>query len=189
MTQMDLLNWINYQLNSIGFPILTKTENETLNLVYNLLQVLEKETNYSKVLSNDYKSLQDSYKTLETSGVKINVKNEQLHKELLRLELDLKSKSEILEGNKTQITKLKEEINSLKKSCISLKTQYNHESRQKAIQIEGLKDLINHKLNSQNKLKIINLKNGLVLDKSKNGVKEVNFAIHENLRGFHAQFS
>lgn len=142
----DINSWVNYQLNALGFPLVSKNEN--IKILYNVLLVLDKETKYSQNLSQDLQIIEKHNKELENENENLVKKKSSLLQKLDSLQLQLQESNQKFQNEKAKVGKLKEEVVSLKKSLASLRSLHNHETRGKSIQIDQLKDLINQKLNA-----------------------------------------
>lgn len=142
----ELVNYVNYKLNALGFPLLSKQEN--LKIVYNLLVVLEKENTYSTTVQHELSLKEKDLVKVEEEVVALKKKYKNLQDNYEKLLVKNKELQDSRDSDKLESVKIKEDIVSLKKSLNSLKTLHVHEIRGKSNQIESLKQVINKKMNS-----------------------------------------
>ena len=142
----EIVNYVNYQLNSLGFPLLSKQDN--IKIVYNLLLVLEKESTFSRTVQQELSRERLNSSQLEDALDSLKKKFKSCQENYGKLQQNLQDLTDTRERDKSLLGKVKEEVVSLKKSLSSLKTLHVHEIRGKSNQIESLKQVINKKMNS-----------------------------------------
>jgi chromosome segregation ATPase len=142
----EIVNYVNYQLNSLGFPLLSKQDN--IKIVYNLLLVLEKESTFSRTVQQELSREHLNSSQLEDALDSLKKKFKSCQENYGKLQQNLQDLTDTRERDKSLLGKVKEEVVSLKKSLSSLKTLHVHEIRGKSHQIESLKQVINKKMNS-----------------------------------------